>query len=501
MKLVHVMAIIFILILFDGAHAQQTNNWYFGSPAGFPNTGLRVDFTSGSPVVSTCIPMQTEEGSSSISDASGNPLLYTDGVTLWDGATDTVIASGLLGNPSSTQSAIIIPKPGTTSQWLLFTIGAVGMNGVNYYTVTREALMGRLSVSTVTNLVPPAIVGEGLCIINSKKVGSAFWLIARDANNPLGGVRAWDVSNVGVVNPVAVTSNLSAPAFVNTSYSSYIGTIKSNTCQNKLAFTYLNGDADISDFDAANGVLVANTARRILVTSIGSNSGSYGIEFSTNDQYLYITNLSSGNVYSYLVEAPYTLTLLATLTASAEAGQLQIAPNGVIYMARKNLVSEVGPSYLSSISSPSTGGVFNEMALQVNLIGCAGKFGFSYRGLPTFPKPFVVSSLTLNSNDLSSCSNTTTNNSISSHPTNLSFDVFPNPMNDKVTIGLNNSSLSGIGLIVIYNTLGKEIYSQPIDATDLASGITLDLPWIINGSHTIKVITAEGEWVARMIKN
>ena len=390
-----IISVILLTLLFVGnVSAQQTNNWYFGSAAGFANTGIRIDWANpASPVVSTCIPMLTEEGTSSMSSSTGASLFYTDGVTVYDGVTNTVLpgGTGLLGGSSSTQSAIIMPKPGSTTQWLLFTSGPVGTNGVNYYTVTGTTPTGPFSVSAGINLVPAATVGEGLFIIGSTKPGSSFWVIARDTDNALGGVRAWDVTTAGVVNATEVTSNLSGTAFINTDYSgSKIGTIKSNTCQTKLAFTYLNGAVDITDFNATTGQVTATTARRINVTSTGGNSGSYGIEFSSNDAYLYITNLSSGNIYKYDVVAN-TVASLANLTASAEAGQLQTAPDGNIYMARRNLVPATGATYLSRINNPNTvGATFTEFALLTNAGTCAGNAGFTYRGLPTFPKSLVV---------------------------------------------------------------------------------------------------------------
>ncbi len=124
-----------MLLVSTLSFGQQTDNWYFGSAAGFANTGLRVSFTTGSPVVTTGYPLMTEEGSSSISDASGNILFYTDGVSVWDGVTNATIpgGTGLNGGSSTTQSAIIMPMPGSTTQWLLFTSGTLSNPGTYYY--------------------------------------------------------------------------------------------------------------------------------------------------------------------------------------------------------------------------------------------------------------------------------------------------------------------------------------------------------------------------------
>ncbi|MBX9851230.1 MAG: hypothetical protein K2X86_05660, partial [Cytophagaceae bacterium] len=401
MKTLKNILLFFLIGIHCLSFAQQTNNWYFGSAAGFPNTGIRIDFTSGSPVVSSCNPLMTEEGSSSISDASGNPLFYTDGITAWDASTNAVIpgGTGLLGGASATQSGIIMPRPGFVNQWLLFTSGVTGANGINYYVVSGTP--GAFTVSAGTNMVGANTVGEGLFIIGSTKPGSAFWVIARDLGTT-GIVRAWDVTNAGVVNTVEVTSVLSGPAFTNTDYTSKIGTIKSNTCQTKLAFTYLSAAADLTDFDATTGQVVANTARRITVASSGGNSGSYGIEFSPNDSYLYLTNLASANLYRHDIGAN-TTTLMGSVPVG-EAGQLQLAPDGKIYMARMN--GSTVPSYLGIIANPDAGGVFTANGLLVSGPTCGGFSGFSYRGLPTFPKSLVVTNPVTSPGDGTYCVST-----------------------------------------------------------------------------------------------
>lgn len=391
------------LFLSISGFAQETNNWYFGSAAGFPNTGLRVSFNTGSPVVTTGYPILTEEGSSSISDASGTPLFYTDGVTIWDASTNVSFGTGLAGGSSSTQSAIVMPKPGTTNQWLVFTSGTQGNPGVTYYTVTGS--LGAFSISAGTTLVAAGVPGEGLCIVGHSTISGAFWVVSRD-DGATGQIRSFLVSNTGVVNTTAVTSTLSGSGFTNTSYTSEIGTIKSNTCQNKLAFTYLNAHVDLADFDASTGMLVANTARRITVTSGGGNSGSYGIEFSTNDAYLYITNLAGGQVYRHDIAAN-TTAVFGTVAAGNEAGQLQAAPDGNIYMANRNASPATAPNYLGRIGNPgAVGATWTPQAVLLSGVTFGGNFGFVYRGLPTFPKSLVVSSVSVSPGDGAYCTGT-----------------------------------------------------------------------------------------------
>ncbi|CAM3906845.1 MULTISPECIES: hypothetical protein [Flavobacterium] len=98
------------------------NNWIFGGNAG-------LDFSTSVPTQGNSI--DAKEGCASISDTNGTLLFYTDGSKLWDGnhVQRAIGASGLKGNNSSIQSAIIVPYPGNDKQYYVFT--ADGSSGSN----------------------------------------------------------------------------------------------------------------------------------------------------------------------------------------------------------------------------------------------------------------------------------------------------------------------------------------------------------------------------------
>src|SRR6187399_2322300 len=88
---------------------NQTNNWFFGDSAG-------ITFNTSPPSLIFGSGLNTAEGSASISDINGNLLFYSDGVSVWDRNNNVMNnGTGLLGHISSTQSAIIVPKPGSNS--------------------------------------------------------------------------------------------------------------------------------------------------------------------------------------------------------------------------------------------------------------------------------------------------------------------------------------------------------------------------------------------------
>src|ERR1700741_2202500 len=95
--------------LFSQANAQkETDQWFFGVLS-------HLDFTSGTPVASAGV-LNTPEGSSSMASAAGNRMFYTDGLNVYD-ASGTLMpnGTGLLGDISSTQAALIVPSPSVNS--------------------------------------------------------------------------------------------------------------------------------------------------------------------------------------------------------------------------------------------------------------------------------------------------------------------------------------------------------------------------------------------------
>src|SRR4051812_32955523 len=103
--------ILFILsILSISSYGQkEANMWYFGDYAA-------LDFNSGAPVALTNSAMSQWEGCASIADQNGNLLFYTDGVSIWDVSHNIMPnGTGLMGNMSSTQSGVIVKKPGSAN--------------------------------------------------------------------------------------------------------------------------------------------------------------------------------------------------------------------------------------------------------------------------------------------------------------------------------------------------------------------------------------------------
>ncbi|MDT8347749.1 MAG: hypothetical protein RQ756_08090, partial [Flavobacteriaceae bacterium] len=114
----YIVTLLLLFPLFINAQGEAAN-WYFGI-----NAGLQFDINTGVPTPLTNGQLVTNEGCSSISDPAGNLLFYTDGITVYDASHNIMPnGTGLHGNPTSTQSAIIVPLPGDNTQYFIFTVG------------------------------------------------------------------------------------------------------------------------------------------------------------------------------------------------------------------------------------------------------------------------------------------------------------------------------------------------------------------------------------------
>ena len=108
----------FFLFHFIAWAQLETSNWYFGQ-----NLGMKFQEDEILPLSNGRL--FTSEGCATISDQNGNLLFYTDGSTVYNKNHQIMMnGTGLKGNSSSTQSAIIIPMPQDPNQYIIFTVGA-----------------------------------------------------------------------------------------------------------------------------------------------------------------------------------------------------------------------------------------------------------------------------------------------------------------------------------------------------------------------------------------
>src|SRR6218665_366331 len=146
------LSVLFIFLFFSQLLFSQgeANIWYFGAHAG-------LDFNSGSPVALPGSAILTTEGCATISNSAGNLLFYTDGIKVWNRLQAVMPnGTGLTGDPSSTQSGIIVPKPGSSTVYYVFTVDDIGgPNGLRYSEVDMSLAGGLGDVVAATKNKAP----------------------------------------------------------------------------------------------------------------------------------------------------------------------------------------------------------------------------------------------------------------------------------------------------------------------------------------------------------
>ncbi|WP_121667039.1 PKD domain-containing protein, partial [Mesonia aquimarina] len=359
-----------LLFLFSlNTYAQlEAANWYFGDQAG-------LDFNSGTPVALTDGQLVQQEGCATISDENGNLLFYTNGIDIYNANHNIMLnGTGLLGDDSSTQSAIIVPDPGDDDQYYVFAVDYQGGSDGLTYSVVDMTLDGGLGavISTEKNIQLETPVAEKLTAVYHDN-GTDIWVIAHrmDSNDFV----SYLVTNNGVNNtPIISNSGL---VYISAGIGSgAIGYLKASPDGTKLASAtpFFNTGLELFDFDNSSG-LVSNA-------QLLNTNANYGVEFSPNSKVLYCTLSSAGTgpLIQYDITQPTLADIQASETVIATASEysaIQLAIDGKLYTT-----NHLNP-YLSVINNP------NELGTACNFVDDAVDLAGnnSRLGLP----PFITS--------------------------------------------------------------------------------------------------------------
>lgn len=399
---------------------KEADNWVFGISAGihFEDNG-NVSILSGTAI-------QTNEGCSSISDINGNLLFYTDGRNVWDRNNVLMpngnyeMGTGLLGDPSGTQSAIIVPNKSNPNIYYIFTVdephqenaavypnqftgsydtgGSVPLeddgfnNGLNYSIVDLSVTGTNGSIGDITTRNTHLITydpdnTEDIKYKCSEKVtsvrksdGTGYWVITHFVDK----FYSFEITGTGV-NATPIITQL-IPIVPTSGYRrNAIGCIKASPNGKKIAIGHVqistitgsteqNGAVYLYDFNDLTGTLSNPLA-------VSNNTMPYGLEFSPKSKKLYVSydnnNTGFGGVHQYdllSVDIPGSDIFIH---GTAQSGTLQLGPNGKIYRA------VVNTSTLDVINSPEENGALcNYIQGGVNLGS-----GVCFFGLP----PFITS--------------------------------------------------------------------------------------------------------------
>lgn len=341
--------IAFILLFFWGgitSFAQgYKNNWYFGN-------GVALDFTSGSPSnVSGGSSINSYNHATSMSDASGNLLFYSDSKNIWNSSNTAISLTGtyLLGNDNNSQG-ISFQNPADQSQYYYFYLGDPGAiegktsaDATFYYSIIETDNAPTLTmvaedVSVTCSACTSDPYSEALTAVPHCN-GMDYWVIVHgDEELIVYLVDATGVSEAGVYD-----FNLPPER----------GILKASPDATMIALSIshtTNGQLTLYDFNNVTGVI----SNELVLSSDSYN----GISFSPNSEVLYAINSTDLELeaYTLTVTTPY---LYNTATISNILYNMQLAKDGKIYINKGGSGSTMGvintPNNISSFGLNETG--------------------------------------------------------------------------------------------------------------------------------------------------
>ncbi len=369
-----------------GDENPTANIWYFGDGAG-------IDFNEvdglDPPPRSIIDPhaMNAPEGTSTISDANGQVLFYTEGDSVFNNLNELMENGATIGgDQGSMQSVIIVPFVDDETLYYVFTTQAV--YGTNEYRLKYSVVDMKegdgLGAVTVKDQILFTKSTEKLAAFEG---GNGFWLLSHEYGN--NSFRAYLVLAEGIAPPVI--SSVGSVHSLNDELSGQAG-MKFGPAGDRVAVALIDGTDDFLEFfqfDLASGeVTEFEYAIDLNEGDVGINDEVYDVHFSPGGGKIFATmnqrntGSAGGRVLEYRID---TFSTEATRQASkidiaqgaggaVNYGGIQTGPDGQLYVALES--SPFVGSIAANDDTLSNSG-FNPQAVALTT-------GTSRLGLPNF---------------------------------------------------------------------------------------------------------------------
>lgn len=355
----YAIAAVVLLIASEAMAQKEFNVWCLGDSTGLdfnkpwpvlPGPRWHAEVISGTGI-------NTAEGMACISDRNTGALLfYSDGRTVWNREHRAMPnGQGLKGGSGSTQAALIVPMPGDTMRYYLFTVEEEGRAGTTvgaYYSIVDMQQDGGLGDVITSNVPLLAPVTEKLVAVPHCN-GADFWVIAHTAGDNR--FHAFPVTAAGI-SSAPVVSSIGQAQLEPRCW------LAASPDGRMLASSFPFGGLELFDFDPCTGII--STVRALLPDYSG-----YGVVFSPDNSKVYaLYELGAWQLVQFDLADNDRMTILDTIVAVRQpaAGYLaamQIGPDGKIYCAR------VMHDWLSMIEEPNAPGLacgFRDSAVALN---------------------------------------------------------------------------------------------------------------------------------------
>lgn len=385
MKNTHYKSITTLILFFSlNCFAQLENaNWYFGE------NGAGLDFNNNTVTVLTDgETLVAENFTATVSDNNGDLLFYTDGVSVWNkNHVKMSNGDGTLNGGSRTVS--IVPFPGNSSKYYIFTIGIDGSSYDYFYSVVDMNLNNNLGdveankLNVNLNLLPyfefnqngsldirSEMQRKNNMVVAKHSDGESYWLIL----NPFDKFFALKINiNETIGAPIISNSNgsynLEYPLTGRSGISISPNMDKIAYFTKELGYGNYQVHFNIFNFDNSTGVLAEVHSSYLL--------DGYICEFSSDGKYIYsiVSNSNGGiddNYKIYQFDTQNTninpILLGSSLSGDAETDlpTLVRGIDGKIYVPNSNNL--LGVINNPNMSGTSSNYVNNQINLGTNVI-------------------------------------------------------------------------------------------------------------------------------------
>ena len=419
---------------------KQGNIWYFGEGAGLDfNSGFPVELNNGS----TYSCLGHVEGTSTISDSSWALLFYTNGVEIWN-RNHQIMQNGfgLEGSISATQSSLIVPLPGSSRFFYVFTVdGFICGNNLGNglrYSIVDICMDGGLGGVILSSKNTPLLDSTSEKITAVKDAnGTDYWIITHRHYSDA--FYCFKLTSSGLSLPIISHSG----SIHDGGNMGAIGQLKASPNGQKLSIASGNGNNHIEIFDFDNNTGVVSNP--IILPRPFPDSRAYGTSFSPDNSKVYYTlisyspigtqiiqfDLNAGTGDSSSIVNSSTLIWSSTTTAISGLG-LQIGPDEKVYCIFSNSV----------FNNPNLPGTLSDFQLNA----------YTLSSYPGYCFPNLVDSYDYE-NTIYYCTESIEENG------NIFFsNIYPTPAENIVNIELNLSIPQECSLR-IFNSQGLEVYT------------------------------------------
>lgn len=357
--------------------SRINEKWVFGFRAG-------LNFSTAIPTPTSHPPMNTIEGCASISDASGNLLFYTDGSSVWDSA-NTLRASGLWGNTSSTQSAIIVPDPANGQRYYIFTadytLGTYNFDGIrldvsswiSWTSAPLSSLMTLPSTTGRSHTERVTAIQHANCV--------DYWVITIVQERSTLTANGLGIFRIFLVNSLGVQYIGETPMGLMVSD---LGYLKASPNGSRLAVANgMNANVLLYNFDNALGTIDISSLVTIPVPPTASfvppilshPRAPYGVEFSPSNDVLYYSLLGFGGGGGGTINNGYIFQV--DLTVPPVSTQIVVYPNvGIGYAIGALQLGMDGQIYVAKHGESSLGAILSPNVLGPGVTGCNPNMSF-----------------------------------------------------------------------------------------------------------------------------